>query len=111
MVSKQKLATVIGEVSGSNLLDSVKTGYAKSDEHTLQAQTQAFMTMFQKMKMRQDELETQLKTQQDILDKVNDEYDSKLEQKYVNMKHAMKVFKAEVSVRLEKKEDDYTNII
>ena len=52
-----------------------------------------------------------MKTQQDILNNVNDDFESKLNQKYVNMKHAMKVFKAEVSVRLEKKEGDYTNII
>ena len=45
------------------------------------------------------------------MNNVNDDFESKLNQKYVNMKHAMKVFKAEVSVRLEKKEDDYTNII
>ena len=61
--------------------------------------------------MRQDELDSRLKTQQDILNNVNDDFEAKLNQKYVNMKHAMKVFKAEVNVRLEKKEDDYTNII
>ena len=35
MVSKQKLASVIGEISGSNLLASAHTGYAKSDEQSL----------------------------------------------------------------------------
>ena len=37
MVSKQKLAGVIGEMGSSALRGSVASGYVRSDESTLQA--------------------------------------------------------------------------